>query len=150
MATWSRLRAPKPATRSQAASFKAQALGIEPSTVVLRLERVLATPDGPLGRVRSWFHPRLALTGKEDFRKPLYDILERDLGTIASSAHEEIAAVAADAELARALQVNRNSPVLLRRRAVLDSQDRPLEFAIAWYRADRAKRQIRLLRDPRS
>ncbi len=138
------------ASHQVAGAEPALALGLAAETVVVRLERVLSSPDGPLGRLRSWFHPRVALTGQEDFRRPLWEVIERDLGAIPTAAHEEIAAVAADAELARALVVSRNTPVLLRRRVVLDSQGRPLEFALGWYRADRAKRQIRLLRDPRS
>jgi GntR family transcriptional regulator len=123
------------------------ALGIDAGTQSLRLERILADDRGPLARVRSWLHPRLGLPANEDFRRPLYETLERVAGAIPTLAHESLSATLADAETLRLLQLRRGSPVLLRRRIVCDAQRRPLEFALAWYRPEH-ERQLELRRDP--
>jgi GntR family transcriptional regulator len=125
----------------------AHALGLDAATVVLCVERLLRTPDGPHARVRSWFHPRVRLGGTEDFRRPLYDLIERDLGIIPTQAHEEVSACAADTRLARLLAVRSGAALLVRRRIVLDSQERPIELAIGWYAGPHARRQVQLRRD---
>ncbi len=126
-----------------------QALGLKAQEVVLRIDRLLRTPDGPLAVVHSWFHPRLRLTGAEDLRRPLYDLIEQDLGIIPTQAHEELRAGSADTDLARQLEIRRGAAVLIRRRVVLDSQEQPLECALGWYRGDRSPRQVHLVRDPK-
>lgn len=84
----------------------------------------------------SYFHPRVGLTGDEDFKRPLYDILEKDHSTIANLSKEEISAKAADKIIAAKLEVEPNSPILFRKRFVYDQGDRPIEFNLGYYRAD--------------
>jgi GntR family transcriptional regulator len=45
---------------------------------VLKLERLRGGPEGPFVYFVSYFHPRVGLTGEEDFTRPLYEILEKD------------------------------------------------------------------------
>jgi hypothetical protein len=49
----------------------------------------------------SGFHPRLGLSGHENFQEPLYELLKTVTGADAERAHEEFEAIAADQEMAR-------------------------------------------------
>jgi GntR family transcriptional regulator len=103
---------------------------------VLKMERLRGQPDGPFVYFTSYFHPRIGLTGKEDFLRPLYEILEKDYMVIASLSKEEITARAADKFLAEKLNLEVGSPLLVRKRFVYDQGDRPIEFNMGYYRAD--------------
>ena len=84
----------------------------------------------------SFFHPRTGLTGKEDFQRPLYEILEKDYMVVANLSKEEITAKAADKFIAGKLNLAPNSPVLCRKRFVFDQGERPIEYNLGYYRAD--------------
>lgn len=103
---------------------------------VLKMERLRGQPEGPFVYFTSYFHPRIGLTGKEDFLRPLYEILEKDHMVIASLSKEEITARAADKFLAEKLNLEVGSPILVRKRFVYDQGDRPIEFNMGYYRAD--------------
>jgi GntR family transcriptional regulator len=115
----------------------AQALEIQPGEQVLKLERVRGTEDGPTVYFVSYFHPRVGLTGEEDFTRHLYEILENDYSTIPSISKEEIKAVLADALICSKLSVKPGSPILLRTRKVLDPGSRPIEYNLGYYRAEK-------------
>src|SRR5581483_2132900 len=61
----------------------ARALRLAAGTAVQRLERVRGWEGQPVLLSRSWLHPRLRLSGREDFTQPLYDLLEKESGVIA-------------------------------------------------------------------
>ncbi|HEK20442.1 MULTISPECIES: GntR family transcriptional regulator [unclassified Mucilaginibacter] len=103
---------------------------------VLKMERVRGRNDGPFVYFISYFHPRIGLTGDEDFKRPLYELLEQDYSTIASLSKEEISAHAADALIAEKLQIKVNEPVLFRKRFVFDQGERPIEYNLGYYKAD--------------
>jgi GntR family transcriptional regulator len=115
----------------------AQFLQIPEDMEVLQLDRLRGTPDGPFVMFYSWFHPRIGLTGKEDFSRPLYEILERDYSTIVKVSREEISAVSADKEIAVLLKVPVGAPILKRVRMVFDPGNRPVEYNTGYYRGDR-------------
>lgn len=137
------------ARRCPATAAAAAALLLEPGTLVLRLDRLRGWSGTPVLHCRSWFHPRLRLKGTEDFRQPLYEVIESATGVVAASAREELLAVAADARMARQLQVPRHSPLLLRRHVVLDRGRRPFEFAEVHYVSQRYALSIDLQRGNR-
>ncbi|NII23523.1 GntR family transcriptional regulator [Pseudoflavitalea sp. X16] len=103
---------------------------------ILKLERLRGKQEWPFVFFVSYFHPRIGLTGEEDFRRPLYEIFEKDHSVIATLSKEEISATAADPFIASKLDVDKNSPILLRKRYVFDQGDRPIEYNIGYYRAD--------------
>lgn len=103
---------------------------------VLKMERLRGQPEGPFVYFVSYFHPRIGLTGEEDFLRPLYEILEKDYMVIASLSKEEITARAADKFLAEKLNLEVGSPILVRKRFVYDQGERPIEFNMGYYRAD--------------
>ncbi|MFD0793624.1 GntR family transcriptional regulator [Mucilaginibacter litoreus] len=109
---------------------------ISASKKILKLERLRGRAEGPFVYFVSYFHPRVGLTGDEDFKRPLYEILETDHSVIANLSKEEISAKAADKFIAGKLEVDLNTPILFRKRFVYDQGDRPIEFNLGYYKAD--------------
>jgi GntR family transcriptional regulator len=103
---------------------------------VLKMERVRGKPDEPFVYFASYFHPRVGLTGEEDFKTPLYEMLENEHSTVATLSKEEISAKAADAFIASKLKIPTGSPVLFRKRFVFDQGERPIEYNLGYYKAD--------------
>lgn len=103
---------------------------------ILKLERLRGRPEGPFVYFISYFHPRVGLTGEENFKRPLYEILEKDHSVIAQLSKEEISARLADKDIAQKLEVEQGSPILFRKRFVYDQGERPIEYNIGYYRAD--------------
>ncbi len=125
----------------------ARALQIKPRAKTWRLDRVRGWAGRPVLHSRSWFHPRLGLVGKEDFSRPLYEVLESATGTVAEKAREEFVAVAASALLARSLAAKRGEPLLLRSHTVFDTGGRPMEFAQVHYVSHRFALTLEMRRD---
>lgn len=103
---------------------------------ILKLERLRGRPEGPFVYFVSYFHPRTGLTGEEDFKRPLYDILEADYNIISELSKEEISAKAADKFIASKLETEPGSPILFRKRFVYDQAERPIEYNLGYYKAD--------------
>jgi len=103
---------------------------------VLCMERLRGLDAGPIVYFISYFHPRVGLTGKEDFSKPLYKMLEEEYSTVVATSREEISAKLADENIARKLKIKIGSPVLKRKRFVLDPGERPVEYNIGYYNAE--------------
>lgn len=111
--------------------------GISIETPVLKLERLRGLDEGPIVHFISYFHPRVGLTGNEDFTKPLYELLEKEHHTVVAVSKEEISATLANEYLASILHMKPGDPVLLRKRIVCDPGDRLIEYNLGYYRADR-------------
>ncbi|MGN6397819.1 MAG: GntR family transcriptional regulator [Mucilaginibacter sp.] len=103
---------------------------------ILKMERVRGKPEEPFVYFASYFHPRVGLTGEEDFKRPLYEMLENEHSVIATLSKEEISAKAADAFIAGKLKIPVGSPVLFRKRFVFDQGERPIEYNLGYYKAD--------------
>jgi GntR family transcriptional regulator len=103
---------------------------------VLKMERVRGRSDERFVYFVSFFHPRIGLTGEEDFNRPLYELLENDYSTVATLSKEEISAHAAERLIAHKLEISEGSPVLFRKRFVFDQGERPIEYNLGYYKAD--------------
>jgi GntR family transcriptional regulator len=103
---------------------------------ILKMERVRGKTNEPFVYFASYFHPRIGLTGNEDFKRPLYEILETDYSVIATLSKEEISAKAADTVIAEKLGIPVGSPILFRKRFVYDQGGRPIEYNLGYYKAD--------------
>jgi GntR family transcriptional regulator len=103
---------------------------------ILKLVRLRGTIDGPFVYFESYFHPRVNLTGDEDFKRPLYEMLEDSHSIVAYKSKEEIGAKLASEFIAQKLEVELNSPILFRKRFVFDQAERPIEFNLGYYKAD--------------
>ncbi|MGQ8336833.1 GntR family transcriptional regulator [Sunxiuqinia sp. A32] len=110
---------------------------IEIGTEVLRLSRLRGDDEGPFVYFESYFHPRIGLTGNENFSRPLYELLEEDFNIVPSLSRENIKARAASQITAKRLEIEQGDPVLMRERFVFDPGDRPLEYNIGFYKADK-------------
>jgi len=114
-----------------------QLFNIRDGVKVLRMERLKGPESGPLVYFISYFHPRTELTADDDFSKPLYEMLEREHHIVATVSREGISAILADAKLSKMLQIKVGDPILFRKRVVCDAGDRPIEYNLGYYRADR-------------
>lgn len=115
----------------------AEALQIEPGTSVVKLERLRGDEAHPFVYFISWFHPRVGLTGDEDFTRPLYEILEKDFSCFPSSSNEELKAIVADKKTAEILEIKQGDAVLLRKRRVCDAGNRLIEYNVGYYTGDK-------------
>ena len=66
----------------------ADALQVPVGTPVKCLDQIRGWDDRPVLQSRSWFHPRLNLSGKEDFRRPLYELLKAETGIVVDNARK--------------------------------------------------------------
>ena len=114
----------------------AEAMHVKQGTKLVEVLRLRGTAAGPSLLTISCFHPRLKMTGQEDFSKPLYQMLEEDLGVIAAISREEISAISADEMLADKLNLVVGAPVLFRKRIVSDTDGRLIEFNKVYYKGD--------------
>ena len=113
------------------------AFGIRQGARVWRLQRVRGWNGVPAVVAVSWLHPSLGVTGREDFTKPLYELIGEAADVVPAVSREQISAIKATGTLARALRIQAGEPVLLRQRVILDSRQRPIEYNLNYYRTDR-------------
>lgn len=125
----------------------ADALEIAINTEIIKLTRLRGDTKGPFVYFISWLHPRIGVTGQEDFTQPLYDIIEKDHSILVDLSREEIKAICADKFLAVKLQLSEGYPVLERIRKVYDPGNRPIEYCLAYYRADKFSYTIDIKRE---
>ena len=110
---------------------------IEADKKILKLSKLKGEESGePIVYFESWFHPRIGVTEKADFDRPLYSMLEEQYGVVVHRSSENISARAAGI-LSRKLKVDGNFPVLFRERFVYDIGDRPVEYNVGYYRSDK-------------
>ncbi|PID91924.1 MAG: GntR family transcriptional regulator, partial [Bacteroidetes bacterium] len=60
----------------------AEFLSISEESKVLKMERLRGNKEGAFVYFVSFFHPRIGLTGTEDFSRPLYEILQQDYAVV--------------------------------------------------------------------
>ncbi|HEX5555823.1 MAG TPA: GntR family transcriptional regulator [Chitinophagaceae bacterium] len=115
---------------------RAKFFRIRKSTNILLLRRLRSIEKQPVVYFESCFHPRIGLNEQEDFNQPLYQLLEEKFGVVVVRSNEYIWAQAAGA-MAKKLNLHANDPLLVRERYVYDPGDRPVEYNIGFYRADK-------------
>jgi len=121
-------------------------LDIEKGSKILKLVRLRGLKNKPMVLFVSYFHPRIGLTGSEDFTLHLYDILEKEHQAVPANSKEEISAILATNELAQKLRINNNDPILFRKRLVSDVANRILEYNFCYYLASDFKYEITIKR----
>lgn len=122
-------------------------LGIPENRPVLRIDRLRRLDRAGLVWFRSWLHPRLNLSGTEDFAGiPLYAIIEKECNTVPELSVEEISARGAETAEGKLLQVRPGAHVLVRTRKVYDEAERPIEYNIGVYDAELFSYRIKIKR----
>ena len=116
----------------EAAAF----LNAPEGTKLLCLERLRGRPGLPFVYFISYFNPAIPMTGEEDMAMPLYENLQKNYGIVVKTSREQIYARAASPDLADKLDISEGAPILVRKRFVLDVNDKPVEYNIGYYRAD--------------
>lgn len=111
-------------------------LSVQDDSPMLCLERLRGKPGMPFVYFISYFNPDIPMTVEEDMSSPLYEILEKKYGVFVKTSKEMIYARRASAEIAAKLGINEGEPVLVRKRFVLDINNKPVEYNIGFYRAD--------------
>lgn len=126
-----------------------EALSIPSTKEIWKLEKIRGSNSAKYLYSVSYFHPRVGITGKEDFNMPLYELLEKEHDTIVATSKEKISAIVASKKIGLFLDVEEEIPVLKRERQVCDVGDRPVEFNIVYYRTDYFTYDIDIKREPR-
>lgn len=126
----------------------ADELGIPEGSMVVRIERVRLADRRPI--LFDVSHLPLEIGQRvinEDLRKrPIFEILENDLGVALNEADYHIRAVAAQEPIATHLRVRRGSPLLMIERTTYSTDGAPVDFENLYYRADRMTFSLRLKR----
>jgi GntR family transcriptional regulator len=112
-------------------------MGILERSKILKVSRLRGSEAEPHVYFESYFHPRVGLTGNEDFSQPLYRLLEDKFATIVSLSKERISARLANSLISSKLGIEKDGLILYRERLVFDPGNRPVEFNIGYYRADK-------------
>lgn len=112
------------------------------------IERVQIANNEPIALARGYWIPEIGeqLAQQDLNRISLYEIVEQHLHIPLTEADESISAAVADADIARKLDISRNSPLLVRRRLTYTTEMCPIEFTTTFYRADQYEYKIRLAR----
>jgi GntR family transcriptional regulator len=103
---------------------------------IFKLERLRGHSEYPFVYFISFFHPRIGITGNEDFTLPLYEILEKEHSVIVKLSKEQLSAHLAGKEIGEILGIAAESPILKRTRFVYDPGGRPVEYNLGYYRSD--------------
>lgn len=113
---------------------------------VLRITRLRGNEKAPFVYFESYLHPRIGVQQNEDFSQPLYELLEDKYKTPVSVSHEKIKARIASKITADRLKIKTGEPVLIRERKVSDPGNRPVEYNIGFYIAEKFTYSIEIRR----
>lgn len=119
---------------------------IPPQTKVVKLSRLRGDENGPFVYFKSYFHPRVGITPHEDFNQPLYELLEQKFKVVPVISREKIKARLSAKITANRLQIRKGEPILVRERFVSDPGDRPVEYNIGFYIAEKFTYSIEIRR----
>ncbi len=126
----------------------AEKLRIPEGSRVVRIERLRLAERRPI--LFDVSHLPLEIGERvinEDLRKrPIFEILESDLGVALNEADYHIRAVAAQKPIATHLRVRRGTPLLMIERTTYSRDSAPVDFENLYYRADRMTFSLRLSR----
>jgi GntR family transcriptional regulator len=128
----------------------AKDLGLASGARVQRASHVRLTDKRPVGYVVTYIPASLKVRFdlSELNESPMLNLLERK-GVDIASADQVIGATLADARLASLLNTTVGAPLVNIRLVVFDSQRRPVERLVAWYRGDYYHHHVHLTRKSR-
>ncbi|MCC7490471.1 MAG: GntR family transcriptional regulator [Gammaproteobacteria bacterium] len=137
-------------TEIEADPETAHDLQLLPGARVQRASHVRLSDRNPVGYVITYVPSTLKV--RFDLRElnesPMLNLLERK-GVDIAAADQVISATLADARLASLLNTTVGAPLVHIRLVVFDSQRRPVERLVAWYRGDHYHHHVHLTRKAR-
>jgi len=125
----------------------ALALQIKEGSEVLKLDRIRGDETEPFVYFTSYIHPRIGLTGNEDFNRPLYEIIENDYSIVVDLSRDTMTAILANKKIANILKVKEGDAILHRSRIVFDPGKRPIEYGLCFYKANKFSYSIDIKRE---
>ncbi|MGH7279805.1 MAG: GntR family transcriptional regulator [Candidatus Rokuibacteriota bacterium] len=131
-----------------AASHVAAALGLRRGDPVTRITRLRLADDVPVSFEHSYLSLELGQRVAEENLEivPIFSLFEDKYGIALGEASYRIAAAGAEAPVAAALGIERNSPVLAIERTTFDAAGVAVDFEQMFYRGDRMSYTLRLKR----
>ena len=128
----------------------AKDLGLDPGSRVQRASHVRLVDKQPVGYVVTYIPASLQIHFQlsELNDSPMLNLLERK-GVDIASADQMIGATLADARIASLLNTTVGAPLVHIRLVVFDSERRPVERLVAWYRGDYYQHHVHLTRKTR-
>ncbi len=128
-----------------------EALEIPAGSLVFQSRRLLKADESPIGFAVSWLSPLLFRdarfpTRTELSKGSLYDWISRQCGVKITGAREFIEAAIVQKEMALELQTPAGSAVLVAKRISRGANNRPVEYAILHFRADRYRFHLEVAR----
>ena len=128
----------------------AKDLDLTPGSRVQKASHVRLTEKHAVGYVVTFIPASLKVRFdlSELNESPMLNLLERK-GVDIASADQVISATLADSRLASLLNITVGAPLVHIRLVVFDSQRRPVERLVAWYRGDYYHHHVHLTRKPR-
>ena len=129
----------------QASDSLAQVLQVAPGSTVRKVTRLRSAAAGPVSYITIYVpEPLIRGFGRRDLgQKPVLQLLEES-GIELGRARQTVTASAANAQVARELDVAVGTALLSVRRLVYDSADRPVQLLHGLYRTDRYEYQMEL------
>lgn len=115
-------------------------------TKVVRLSRLRGDENGPFVFFESYFHPRIGISTDENFKLPLYELLENKFNIQATVSRERIKARLATKITANRLKIKQGEPIMIRERFVSGVGDKPVEYNIGFYIAEKFTYSIEIRR----
>lgn len=113
-----------------------KALSIPKYQKIWCLKKIRGSKDAKYLYSISYFHPRIGISDKDNFKIPLYDLLEKKHDTIVTISKEKLRAIKAGKDIAVLLDSDKNDPILKRERVVYDPGNRPIEYNIVYYKTE--------------
>ncbi len=113
---------------------------------VVKLSRLRGDKNGPFVYFESFFHPRIGISLSEDFSEPLYKLLEEKYQTPVTLSQERIKARPASDITSKILKIKKGDPVLIRERFVSGPGEKPVEYNIGFYIAEKFTYSIEIRR----
>lgn len=128
------------------------ALDLPLGSVVTFIERVRLANGHPVSFDRTYLIPELGhLVAQDDLEnEPIFTLLEQRHSTPLIEASYALQAVAADADVAEALEMSVGSPVFRIERTTYTQGQRPVDYEVLHYRGEAITFTTRLLRNPQS
>jgi len=137
------------ARRCVPAAEVARILNLAADQEVYYIERVLLGNGEPIALTKGYWRLEIGeqLAQFDLNQCGLYEVMEKTLRIPLVEAQESISGGIADADVAKKLDIQRKSPLLVQRRVSFTANMRPLEHTTTYYRADRYEYKIRLARE---
>ncbi len=119
---------------------------IPEKTKVVKLSRLRGDQNGPFVFFESYFHPRIGISTAANFDMPLYELLENQFNIQATISRERIKARLATKITAGRLRIKQGEPIMIRERFVSGHGDKPVEYNIGFYIAEKFTCSIEIRR----